>query len=196
MTAATATTLDKPHLAIDLNKVAANIARMAQRMQAHGVSFRPHFKTHQCAAVGELFRGHGVNAITVSSLDMAGYFADHGWQDITLAVPVNPGQLSAINALARRIRLSLLVGCDQTTRTLNDSLGVSCPLWVKVDVGYGRAGVRWDDEQGLVELVRLIEASDRLEFACLLSHSGHTYACRGRGQVSALFMRAGYACSG
>jgi len=187
MTASTSTALDKPYLAIDLQKVVSNIARIAERLKHHGVFFRPHFKTHQCAAIGELFRPLGVSAITVSSLDMAAYFADFGWQDITLAVPVNPGQLHAINAIARRIKLNLLVDCAETTRALDSSLEVSCPVWVKVDVGYGRAGVKWCDERGVLALVRLIQRSDRLNFAGLLTHCGHTYACRGREQVNGLF---------
>lgn len=187
MKAFTTRAIDKPHLVLDLEKVGSNIARMANRMQQHGVFFRPHFKTHQCAAIADLFRQFAVSAITVSSLDMAAYFAEHGWQDITLAVPINPGQLNAINPIASRIKLNLLVDSIEMAQSLNDTLEVNCPLWVKVDVGYGRAGVKWHDEQGVLDLVGLIESCDRLDFAGLLTHSGHTYACHGREQVNGIF---------
>lgn len=178
---------EKPQLVLDLQKAGANIARMSRRMQDHGVFFRPHFKTHQCAAIGELIRENAVSAITVSSLDMAAYFAEHGWQDITLAVPVNHSQLGAINLLAKRVNLNLLVDCVETARALDDALEQTCPVWVKVDVGYGRAGIKWDHQQAVLDLIRLIERSQRLAFAGLLTHCGHTYECRGREQVSALF---------
>jgi hypothetical protein len=42
-------------------------------------------------------------------LDMARFFADHGWQDITIAFPVNVRQLPALDSLAGRVRLGLLV---------------------------------------------------------------------------------------
>jgi len=87
---------------------------MTKRMQENGVFFRPHFKTHQCAQIAERFGALGVTAITVSSLDMAAYFADHGCRDITLAVPVNIRQLRAINQLAQCVRLNLLVDCAAT----------------------------------------------------------------------------------
>lgn len=186
-TASTNDALDKPQFVLDLQKVGNNIAHMADRMKQRGMHFRPHFKTHQCGAIGEMFRQFGVNTITVSSLDMAAYFADRGWQDITLAVPVNPGQLDAINPIAKRIKLNLLIDSSEMIQALSATLEVNCPLWVKVDVGYGRAGVKWHDEQGVLDLVRMIGRCDRLDFAGLLTHCGHTYACHGREQVSGLF---------
>ena len=181
------TDIEKPQIVVDLNKAGNNITRMADKFQQRGVFFRPHFKTHQCAAIGERFRKVGVTAITVSSLDMAGYFADHGWDDITLAVPINYTQLHAVNPIAKRIKLNLLVDSVASAQALDDTLDVKCPLWVKIDVGYGRAGIKWDNEQAVLDLVRLIERCDRLDFAGLLTHSGHTYACQGREQVNELF---------
>ena len=178
---------EKPQIVVDLKKVGSNISRMSDRMQKHGVFFRPHFKTHQCAAIGELFKQAGTTGITVSSLDMAAYFAKHGWQDITLAVPVNHTQLSAINLLAKQVKLGLLVDSIQTAEALNAALDQPCAVWVKVDVGYGRAGIKWHDEQGICNLVELINRSDRLDFVGLLTHSGHTYNCRGSEQVIELF---------
>ncbi len=175
--------LEKPQLTIDARKVRRNIARIVDKFKRHGVFFRPHFKTHQCAAIGELYRDMGITAITVSSLDMAAYFAEHGWDDITLAVPVNPGQLQDIDRLARRVSLNLLVDSLEVATMLNNKLKVRCPLWIKVDVGYGRVGIKWHDEQKIIELVNLVENSPQLEFCGLLTHSGHTYECRGHEQV-------------
>jgi len=58
---------------------------MAARARQFGLHFRPHFKTHQAAALGDLFRAEDVTSITVSSLHMARYFARNGWRDITIA---------------------------------------------------------------------------------------------------------------
>ena len=101
--------LERPTLLVNPVLPRQNIAFMAEKARLQGIRFRPHFKTHQSAAVGEWFRAVGVTAITVSSVDMALYFADHGWDDITIAFPVNIRQMRAINSLARRIRLGLLV---------------------------------------------------------------------------------------
>ena len=75
----------RPTLVVDENRVSENIDRMAQRARQAGVRFRPHFKTHQSREIGAMFRQAGVSQITVSSLAMAQFFADQGWQDITVA---------------------------------------------------------------------------------------------------------------
>ncbi len=180
---------ERPQLIVDLDKVRKNIAKVIGRLKQCGVSVRPHFKTHQCAAIGELFRDVGIRAVTVSSLDMATYFASHGWRDITLAVPINHRQLDAICQFDPQVRLNLLVDSVETTIAIDDALkGAVSPrpkqaVWVKVDVGYGRVGIKWDNEKDLLSLVKLIERSDVLEFCGLLTHSGHTYDCRGREEV-------------
>ena len=79
----------RPTFVIDKKICLNNIEKMTQKAADNGLRFRPHFKTHQSAEIGEWFRSFGVNAITVSSLQMAKYFAANGWKDITLAFPVN-----------------------------------------------------------------------------------------------------------
>ena len=80
---------DTPTLLIHKEKAERNIRRMADKAKRSCVIIRPHFKTHQSVEVGELFRQQGINQITVSSVSMAQFFATHGWDDITLAFPVN-----------------------------------------------------------------------------------------------------------
>ena len=81
--------ITRPTLLLDVVRARRNIARMADKARRNGVRFRPHFKTHQSAAIGAWFRAEGVACITVSSVTMARYFADQGWQDITIVFPVN-----------------------------------------------------------------------------------------------------------
>ena len=65
----------KPTFVVDPVICRRNIARMADKARGAGLKFRPHFKTHQSAAIGAWFREEGVTAITVSSVSMARYFA-------------------------------------------------------------------------------------------------------------------------
>ncbi len=87
-----------------------------------GIRFRPHFKTHQSAQVGEWFREAGIDAITVSSVDMAVYFAENGWTDITIALLVNPLEIDRIDQLAEKINLNLLVDSMAVTARLEREL--------------------------------------------------------------------------
>jgi D-serine deaminase-like pyridoxal phosphate-dependent protein len=169
-------TITRPTLILDAGRTKLNIACMIRRAADAGVRFRPHFKTHQSAAVGEWFRHAGVSCITVSSLEMARYFADTGWDDITVAFPVNLRQMDLINQLAGQIRLGLLVDHPEALTFLAKHLEHQATIWIKVDAGYGRTGVDWQDQRLASGLARQIAASDRMQFGGLLSHSGHSYS--------------------
>ncbi len=179
--------IDQPTLLINETVARANIAAMTRRVYEKGVAFRPHFKTHQSAQIGEWFRETGVEKITVSSVEMAEYFADHGWTDILIAFSLNPRQTKRINALARRIHLSILI----------ENLDVLPPLflfgqepldvWIKVDAGSRRTGLDWQDKKGLHEICEAVVRIPRLRLTGLLTHSGHSYHAGSREAVSGVF---------
>ena len=114
---------------------------MADKANASGVIFRPHFKTHQSAEVGEWFRDYGVNAITVSSLSMAREFAKHAWDDITIAFPVNLRELDEYKKLAKDINLNLLVDAEEVVETLAVEMDTRLGIFIDIDTGYGRSGI-------------------------------------------------------
>lgn len=163
--------IQKPTLLINVEQAKANIAFMAHKARSQGVRFRPHFKTHQSAEIGEWFRAEGVNAITVSSVDMAIYFADNGWEDITLAFPVNRRQVEALYSLARRVKLGLLVESLESTQWLQTA-ALPADIWIKIDSGAHRTGIPWDQTQAVLAL---LEAGRSLNLRGLLTHAGSTY---------------------
>ena len=99
----------KPTLLLNKERSLQNIAVMAHKAKKGQTQFRPHFKTHQSATIGKWFQDIGVTKIAVSSLDMAEYFSEYGWADITVAIPVNIRQIDIVNELARRIKLNLVI---------------------------------------------------------------------------------------
>ncbi len=167
-----------PGLLVDEAQARRNIATMAAKARAAGVRFRPHFKTHQSPEVGRWFADEGVTAITVSSLEMARHFADHGWRDITLALLVNPLQWPAIKRLALSLdarggRLGILLDSPAVARQLRKEFPCPLDIWLKVDTGYGRTGVAWDDRDTLRRLLAALEPAG--DIRGLLTHSGHAY---------------------
>ncbi len=176
----------KPTLLLDAAKAQQHIARMAQKARLSGVRLRPHFKTHQSATIGAWFRQEGVQAITVSSVDMARYFADQGWQDVTIAFPVNLRQMEEIAALAQQVTLGLLVESVETAVALQQ-LPAPANIWLKIDVGYHRTGIDWQDEALATAVAHAIDAAPHLRLCGLLTHAGHTYAARGQTAVVAIY---------
>nr|NQU90941.1 alanine racemase [Bacteroidota bacterium] len=167
--------LKRPTLLLNKDTCQKNIERMWAKAHKAGVTFRPHFKTHQSAKVGEWFRDMGVSSITVSSVFMANYFASHQWDDITIAFPVNPAEIIEIDKLAGKIRLNLIIEDAGTMEILQTGLHNECGAFIKVDAGYGRTGVSVNDHQKILCLARQIIDSKNLEFSGLLVHNGHTY---------------------
>lgn len=167
--------ITKPTLLLDTQKVRRNITRMAEKAQRCGVRLRPHFKTHQSAVIGEWFRAQGITDITVSSVDMAIYFARHGWDDITIAFPVNWLEIDKINYLAETIHLHLLVESRTTVNFLASHIQHPVSIWLEVDTGYGRTGIHWQSEDELREVADGVAAADHLTLTGLLTHAGHAY---------------------
>jgi D-serine deaminase-like pyridoxal phosphate-dependent protein len=168
-----------PTLAVDAARAKQNIQHMAKKAADSGVIFRPHFKTHQSAAVGQWFREAGAEQITVSSLKMARFFAAQGWNDITIAFAVNPREMQDLAELAGRVRLGLLFADPATAQKAAEAFkaaGAQAAAWIKIDAGYGRSGVRWDDGDDVAELVRALTAADSpFTLEGLLTHAGQTY---------------------
>jgi len=167
--------IQKPTLLLHPGRVRENIRMMASRARAQGKRFRPHFKTHQSAEIGEWFREEGITSITVSSVDMAIYFADHGWEDITLAFPVNLRQVDELQELAARIKLGLLVESAEVVRSLGARLTHGVNIWLKVDTGLHRAGLPWDQTSAFLPIFAGLEHHPFLNVAGLLTHAGHSY---------------------
>lgn len=173
--------IEKPTLLLDSTAARQNIQRMAAK--AGPARFRPHFKTHQSAEIGEWFRAEGVSAITVSSVDMALYFAGHGWEDITLAFPANLRQAQTLNALAQRVRLGLLVESVETVQGLASAIQAQVDIWLKVDVGAGRTGINWERISTAVQVARAVQDVPVFRLRGLLTHAGHTYGAKGADEI-------------
>ena len=179
--------IKKPVILLDERKVRRNIARMAEIAARNKVRFRPHFKTHQSTAIGEWFREVGLRAITVSSVSMAEYFAESGWDDITIAFPVNLRELDAINALAARVSLGLLVDSPLVVSRLAEVVSQPLKLWLAVDTGLNREGLAYDAPDQFESLIRTIHRFPNLEVAGLLTHFGQTYSVQGKDAVSQVY---------
>lgn len=179
--------INKPTLLLDEAICRRNIERMAMKADKSGVGFRPHFKTHRSAEVGNWFRDFGVRAITVSSVSMAAYFARHGWEDITIAFPVNILEINNINKLTSKIKLNLLVESTEAVHALGRHIRNPVGIFIEVDAGYHRTGIPWDDIPAISALVRHIRSYPLLMLKGLLTHSGNTYHAGGLTEIRSIY---------
>lgn len=174
--------ITQPTLLIDHEKGVSNIRKMKQKADDSGVIFRPHFKTHQNQEVGQWFRKEGVSKITVSSVAMAEEFTHQGWEDITIAFPINLRELDKINRLAQNFRIIVLVDSLYSTQILNQQIQHPIKVMVKIDVGYQRCGLVPSDPE-IDQIIDEIAASTPLTFGGFLTHAGHTYQAKGHAEI-------------
>ncbi len=179
--------IKRPTLVVNEEQAKANIRRMAEKAKNSGVRFRPHFKTHQSAEVGEWFREAGVRSITVSSCSMANYFADSGWTDITLAFLLNLREMDDIKDLASRVNLGLIVDSSDAIEALAEQIDTRIDVWIKVDTGYGRSGVRWDQTDTIMRLAKRLNEFDQINIKGLLTHNGHSYKVQGEKGIKEIY---------
>lgn len=174
--------ITKPTLLLDEYKCKKNIQNMFSRAQLHQVELRPHFKTHQSLKIGQWFKNVGVNKITVSSLEMATYFASE-WNDITVAFPVNILEIETIKSLAEKIILNVLIESVETTTFLKANLKHKVNFFIKINIGNNRTGIAPSEVNTIKNILELSESSKKLEFKGFLGHAGQTYSCRGKAEV-------------
>ena len=165
----------RPTLVLDKDTAIRNIETMVRKAESLHLNFRPHFKTHQSAEIGEWFRTAGVKSITVSSLTMANYFADAGWDDITIALSVNIPEIPEINELAGRIKLNVLIENIEGLEALQKQITWHTGIFIKIDTGNNRTGIESNRTQLIDQLLENIQTSPLLQFKGFLSHTGHTY---------------------
>ena len=169
-----------PAAVVDLDRFQSNTSKMAQRAHDLGVRLRPHVKTHKTLeGIHYQTLGH-FGGITVSTLAEAEFYASHGVKDILYAVPVTPNKLTRVMQLTQRIdRLSILLDqleVVQALRTTCQQVRESIHVMIKVDCGYGRAGLDPEDPQ-LIKIAQAIVEDPWLSFDGLLTHGGHAYSC-------------------
>ena len=170
-----------PALLLDVDVLENNLRVMSDRCRQLGVRLRPHIKTHKCVQVARAQRALGSSGITVSTLSEARVFADAGFDDQTWAFPIIPGRVAEIAELAGRVRLGVVVDSAEAVDALA-STASDLRVWMKVDCGYGRAGVDPTSPTAMILAERIRDSG--FELAGLISHSGNAYHAASRSQMT------------
>ena len=138
--------LPTPTLLADLDRLEANIARMAARAETAGLALRPHAKSHKCATIARRQLQAGAAGICCAKIGEAEALAAAGIGPILLTSPVvGADQARRVAALAREHpALAVVVDHPVQVRELAGACADSAaPLAVLIDadVGLARTGV-------------------------------------------------------
>jgi D-serine deaminase-like pyridoxal phosphate-dependent protein len=174
------TQLDTPCLALDRPKVAANVARLRERLAKHRVPLRLHVKTPKSPeAIDFVLQGRKA-PITVSTLKEAEQFFDAGYREILYAVGFTPAKLDRAKALAARgAKLTLVTDSIETARGIS-----GFPILVEIDTDGDRAGLK-PDSPDLLPLASALRDSG-CTVAGVMTHAGASYDSRSLDAIRAI----------
>ncbi|HEY3289907.1 MAG TPA: alanine racemase, partial [Anaerolineae bacterium] len=150
--------LDTPALLVNVDRMERNIREWQAAVSAHGVSLRPHVKTHKVPQMAQMQLAAGAGGITVAKVAEAEVFAAGGAHDIFIAYPlVGSEKWRRAAELARQCRLIVGVDSEVGARGLSTAAanaGVVIGVRIEVDGGLNRAGVPADTAGSLCRLVQ------------------------------------------
>jgi D-serine deaminase-like pyridoxal phosphate-dependent protein len=181
--------LETPAVVVDHGRLLRNLARVQSIGKEHGLGVRPHIKTHKCIELARLQLDYGACGLTASKTSEALVFIEAGFASVTVAYPV----IEAVKA-RRLIEAATARGCDlrfiadneatleALSRAARDA-GGAIGVFIKIDVGLGRVGVK-PDAESLPSLAWQAADLPGLEFRGLLSHAGHCYGATSRQGVA------------
>ena len=169
--------LDTPAALIDLPRMQANIERMQARMNALGVSFRPHVKTSKCTPVARAQQAAGARGITVSTLKEASAFFAEGFTNILYAVGMVPAKLPQALALRRQgCQLKLITDSVASAAAIAEfgrAHGEVFDVWLEIDSDGHRSGLD-PDGPALLAVARRLQQGG-MQLGGVMTHAGSSY---------------------
>jgi D-serine deaminase-like pyridoxal phosphate-dependent protein len=185
--------LDTPVVTIDLDVVEANITRLQEYLDGHGIKNRPHIKTHKIPAIAHKQLAAGAVGIACQKIGEAEVMATAGIRDIMLPFNIlGPAKLERLMALARQVRLGVTADSEVVTRGLSDAArwaGLELTVLVECDTGFQRVGVQ--SPEAALDLARLIARMPGLTFGGLMTYPNSEAAGKFFTRALELFRDAG-----
>lgn len=183
--------IETPSVLVDYDKVRANIAWAQETASANRVVLRPHIKTHKSLQITRLQIEAGAVGITASKTDEALVFIEGGVKSVTVAYPQIDSRkmlrlLEAAKGHATDLRLTIdSIEGIRTAGFAAEELGFAVGVFIEIDVGLQRCGIKETDSR-LLTFLQAIREYPNLTFTGLLSHAGHAYAARNADEVRAI----------
>jgi D-serine deaminase-like pyridoxal phosphate-dependent protein len=166
--------LETPAAVVDVERMAANLDRLAAYAKTHGLALRPHIKTHKTPELAAEQLRRGAAGVTVATLREAEVMASV-CDDLLLAYPpVGRPRLERLLALPAKVRLAVALDSAEALEELAAvarAAGRSIDVLVELDVGMRRCGVA--TPAAAVELAALAASLEGTRYRGVLFYPGH-----------------------
>jgi D-serine deaminase-like pyridoxal phosphate-dependent protein len=175
--------LDTPALLVDLDRLEANLRRVAAYCSEHGLRLRPHIKTHKSPIIGRMQIGLGAAGLTVAKVGEAEVMLSSGTPDLLVAYPiVGELKLRRLMEVAKKTSVSVAIDSLDVAQGLSSAAqaaGLTIGVLVEVNLGLNRCGL--EPGAGLVALAAAITGLPGLRLDGVQSYYGHIWLNRPDG---------------
>lgn len=159
---------------VDLARVRSNAHRVVDYAGRHGLSWRPHVKTHKSTQIARIQLESGAQGLTVATPREAEVMATV-CHDLLLAhPPVGAARIARILALPPEVRLSVALddgGALDAFAAAAAQVDRKVGVLLEVDMGMGRVGVSSLDV--LVALAERCASLSHVDYRGILFYPGH-----------------------
>ena len=166
--------VETPAAVVDRGRMEANARRVADYCAEHGLTWRPHIKTHKSRRVARLQIEVGARGLTVATPHEAEVMSAVT-DDLLLAYPpVGSARLERIMALPRSVDLKVALDSEDVLRPLAAAAraaGRRIGVFAEVDVGLRRVGVQGVD--AALRLAGAVAEADGVDYRGILFYAGH-----------------------
>src|SRR2546423_6880309 len=158
-----------------------NIADWQSWMDAHGVKFRVHIKTHKVPEIALQQLAAGARGICCAKVSEAEPFAAAGVDDIALAYPIFGEDKWARVAQLAASGVRMTANCDshegaRQAAAAGAAAGVTLNLQIDVESGMYRGGIPAAELDRIEALARTIGSLPGVEIDRLTTHPTHILA--------------------
>jgi D-serine deaminase-like pyridoxal phosphate-dependent protein len=182
--------IDTPALVVDLDAMQRNLGRMAEFARKHDIRWRPHAKMHKSSALAKVQMQAGAVGVCVQKTSEAEAMVAGGVHDVYITNEVvAPAKLARVALLAHQLaaeggQLAIAVDSAEGVRRLAQAMdeqrgsgpAAVIDVFVEIDVGQGRCGVR--PGRMAVDLALEIRKHAALRFAGLQAYHGRAQHLR------------------
>jgi D-serine deaminase-like pyridoxal phosphate-dependent protein len=173
----TPNTLDElvtPAAVVDLDRMEANLDRMAGYAAESGLALRPHTKTHKTPELAHAQLRRGAAGVTVATVHEAAVMSAVA-DDILIAhPPVSRPKLERLIALPESLRITVALDSEEALTGLAEACraaGRTVGVLVELDLGMRRVGI--SDPARAIALARTARDRRGVELRGVLFYPGH-----------------------
>ncbi len=164
----------------------ANLDRAASYAEAHGLSLRPHTKTHKSTLIGGMQLERGATGLTVAKVGEAEVMAGGPVPDLLVAYPVwGEGKWARLLDVAQTVPVTVALDNLEAATGLQRHarrVGVALRILVEADLGMRRCGL--PPGESLIALATAIARMPPLRLEGVMFYPGHINLAAPDGEVA------------